>query len=271
MFLKRMSVIGVGLLLGFFLVGCSTLGLGGHGTDRIKRSGELRVGMTGDYPPLTARTLDGRLIGLDADLAGALAAILKVKLVLVEMPRGELLEAVRSGDVDIAISGLTMTPRRNLDVAFAGPYYLARKVLLGAPETLEGIENINQLRTRSLRVAAVKGGTSEELVKRSLPDAIHLFAESQNDAVNLVVTGDADLLVADDPVARFALLRNPGANLIMVESTFSAEPIGIAVAPGDPLFVNLVENYLRNLEHIGLLETLRENWFLDDQWIHLLE
>jgi polar amino acid transport system substrate-binding protein len=266
-----LRVVGAVLLLGSLLVGCSTLGLGGKGTDRITRSGQLRVGMAGDYPPMNARAADGRLIGLDADLAAALASILKVELVLVEKPLGELLDAVRSGDVDVAISGLTMTPRRNLDVAFAGPYYLARKALLGKPEILGGIENITQLRGRGLRVTAVRGGTSEELVKRSLPQSIHLFVASQDDAVALVVSGDADVLVADDPVARFALLRNPGAGLTFVESTFSAEPIGIAIAPEDHLFVNLVENYLSSLEHIGLLSVLRERWLENDDWLVLLE
>jgi len=227
--------------------------------------------MAGDYPPLNARTTDGRLIGLDADLAAALAAILEVELVLVEMPMGELLDEVRKGKLDVAISGLTMIPRRNLDVAFAGPYYLARKALLGSPATLEGITNIRQLRGRGLRVTAVEGGTSEELVKRSLPGSTHLFVANQDDAVGLVLIGDADVMVADDPVIRFAVLRNPGSGLTFVESTFSAEPIGIAIAPGDPLFVNLVENYLRSLEHIGLMDTLREKWFEHDDWVSQLE
>lgn len=268
---NRLRVVGAVLLLGSLLVGCSTLGLRAKGTDRIARTGQLRVGMAGDYPPMNVRAADGRLIGLDADLAAALASILKVELVLVEKPLGELLEAVRSGDVDIAISGLTMTPRRNLDVAFAGPYYLARKALLGKPETLAGIEHITQLRGRGLRVTAVRGGTSEELVKRSLPQSTHLFVVSQDDAVALVVSGEADVLVADDPVVRFALLRNPGAGLTFVESAFSAEPIGIAIAPEDHLFVNLVENYLSSLEHIGLLSALREKWLENDDWLLLLE
>lgn len=259
--------------MGWLLLGCSAIGVGdgNRGVDRIQRTGELRVGMAGGYPPMNARTIDGRLIGLDADLAAALASILKVRLVLVARPQGELLEAVRSGEVDVAISGLTMTPRRNLEVAFAGPYYLARKGLLARPELLEGVDNVGDLAGRGLRIAAVAGGTSEELVRRRLPDSTHLFVADQNDAVALIVGGDADVLVADDPVIRFALLRNPDTRLAWVESTPSAEPIGIAVSPGDPLFLNLVENYLSNLEEIGLLDTLRAKWFESDDWVGYLE
>jgi len=268
----RQRLIGLLVLLASLVVfsGCSTLGIGLSGTERVEHSGTIRVGMAGDYPPMNATTVDGRLIGLDADLAGALAAILQVKLELVQMPFGELLEAVRSGRVDIAISGITMTPQRNLKVAFAGPYYVARKAILGRPEVLVGIDKVGQLRGRNLRIAALEGGTSERMVRTQLPNSTHLFRKNQDDAVALVLSGEADVLIADDPVVRFALLRNPNANLSFVESRFTAEPIGIAISPDDPLFVNLIQNYLRNLEQIGVLTILRANWFEQSDWVQLL-
>jgi ABC-type amino acid transport substrate-binding protein len=255
------------LILVLSVAGCGTLGLGGSGTARIERTGQLRVGMAGDYPPMNARTVDGLLIGLDADLAAALAAILQVELILIEKPIGELLDAVSRGEVDIAVSGITMTPRRNLRVAFAGPYYLSRKAILGNAELLEGVDDVQDLKGRGLRVAAVAGGTSEALVKRALPNSTHRFEGDQDDAFDLVVRGEADVMIADDPVIRFGLLRHPDSGLDFVEVTHSAEPIGIAVSADDPLFVNLVENYLRSLEHIGLMDTLRAKWFENRDWL----
>jgi len=267
---RRPKSVGLALVLVLALAGCGTLGGDKTGTDRIKRTGRLRVGMAGDYPPLNARSTAGTLIGLDADLASMLAAILKAELVLVEKPFGELLDAVRRGEVDIAISGITMSPARNLDVPFAGPYYLSRKAILGAPEQLEGISAVHQLHGRLLRVTAVAGSTSETLVRKSLPSATHLFVTDQNAAVDLVLQGKADVMIADDPVIRFALLKNPDAGLTFVESDFSAQPIGVAVTPDAPLLLNLVENYLRSLEQIGLLDELREKWFEDPDWLDRL-
>jgi ABC-type amino acid transport substrate-binding protein len=66
------------------------------------------------------------------------------------------------------------------------------------------------------------------------------------------------------------LLRNPDAGLDFVESRFTAEPIGIAISPDDPLFVNLVQNYLLNLEQIGVLDMLRARWFEQTDWVGLL-
>ncbi len=190
-------LIALGLVGAMLVAGCAGSGLvGGSGTHRVQSTGKLRVGMAGDYPPLNERTLDGALIGLDADLAASLAAILKVELVLVEKPIGELLDAVRSGEVDVAISGLTMTPRRNLGVAFAGPYYLARKAMLARGSLLDGVGHVRDLQGRGLSIVAVAGGTSEELVRRVLPDESARFVPDQANAVTMLVEGEADVLVA---------------------------------------------------------------------------
>ena len=45
------------------------------------------------------------------------------------------------------------------------------------------------------------------------------------------------------------------------------EPIGIALAPGDSLLVNMVTNYLGALEGIGLLDALEKKWFEDGGWL----
>ena len=108
-------------------------------------------------------------------------------------------------------------------------------------------------------------------MKRALPSATHLFVASQDDAIALVLRGDADVMIADDPVIRLALLRNPDSGLAFVESDFSAQPIGIAVTPGDPLFVNLIENYLRSLERLGVLDRFRKKWFDNSDWLSSVE
>ncbi len=251
-------------------VGCAGLGLERTVSERVAASGRLRVGMAGDYPPLNVRNRDGRLIGLDADLAGALAVILEVELELVEMPFGELLEALDDGRIDLAISGITMTPRRNLEVPFAGPYFISRKAMLARAELVEGAQDWTELRGRGLRVTTVAGSTSERMARARLPDAELRTAATQDEALVRVLEGDADALIGDEPAVRFALLRHPRAGLALRVSRFSAEPLGVAIAPGDPLFVNLVENYLRNLEAIGVLDTLRETWFDDPSWLGTL-
>ena len=77
--------------------------------DRINKSGVLRVGVTGGQPPFNMKTKGGEIVGMEIDLARALAASMDVKVEFVEKDFAKLLPAVEKGEIDIALSGLTMT------------------------------------------------------------------------------------------------------------------------------------------------------------------
>ena len=252
---------------------CSMFG-GTHSpvVDRIRKTETIRIGIAGDYPPLNARTTSGAIIGLDADLARALALILGVELDLQQMPFKRLLESVQAHEIDAAISGITMTPRRNMDVMFAGPYFVSTKSILGKAETLEKITNVADLETRVGSVAALKGGTSQTLVELVLEKPKVVLVNRTEEGIRMVRRGEVDAMVADSPIASFALLRYPKDELAIVKIENSEDPVGIALSVDDPVFLNIVQNYLANLEEIEILPALRKRWLEGEpSWIKYLE
>ena len=96
--------------------------------DHIQKKGELVVGTSGDMPPLNMTTKDGEIIGLEADIAKLIADGMGVKLRFEKMPFSKLLEALESGKVDIILSEMTITSKRNLKVAFVGPYFISQDI-----------------------------------------------------------------------------------------------------------------------------------------------
>ena len=88
---------------------------------RIVKAGEFRVGVSGNQPPFVVKSKSGELIGYEIDVANLLANAMNVELTLVEKTFAELLPALEAGEVDAVMSGMTMTPERNLRVAFVGP------------------------------------------------------------------------------------------------------------------------------------------------------
>ena len=109
--------------------------------DRVQKKGELVVGMSGDQPPLNATTRDGKIIGLEADIASRLSSDMGVKLRLATMPFAELLPALSQGRIDLILSGMTLTAKRNLKVAFVGPYYVTGKAFLTKQKTIASLKN----------------------------------------------------------------------------------------------------------------------------------
>lgn len=259
----------VALVQIFLSTGCSTLGLGGDSPalDRIRASGELRVGTTDDYPPLSVIDQADRLVGLEPELAQALATTMGVKLTLVRKSFTELIPALEAGEIDIAMGGITMTPARNMKVAFAGPYFVSGKAVLTRSETMARATGPGAINRASVKLVAREGTTSEGYVKNAIPEATLVTTADYDEAIRLVIAGEVDALVADYPVTAVAVLRNPGAGLMNIVSPFTFEPIGMALPADDMLFVNLVQNYLKSLEGTGLLGQLREKWFTDPSWL----
>ena len=234
---------------------------------RIVESGTLRVGMSGDQAPLNFRSRSGDIMGLEVELAGALARSMGVDLEVVQKDFPQLIDAVEAGDVDLVMSGMTITPERNLRVAFVGPYFLSGKSILTKSGLLARADEASDLDQASLTLAALRGSTSQFFVETLLPKATLVPTENYEQAVQKVLGDEVDALVADFPVCLLSVLRYPDAGLVALAEPLTVEPIGVALPPGDPLLANLVDNYLRALESTGFMERLRARWFQDSSWL----
>ncbi len=234
---------------------------------RIVESGTFRVGMSGTQPPFTVMSKAGNLIGYEVDLANVLADAMGVKAEFVQMPFGDLLDALEAGKIDAIMSGMTMTPRRNLRAAFVGPYIVSGKSILTTSSALAALQDAEEIDRSTIKITALKGSTSEKFVKTVLEKTTFIGVDDYDAGVQMVLDGKADALVADYPICALSLMRFPDAGLATLSEPMTIEPIGIALAPGDSLYVNMVTNYLGALEGLGLLELLEEKWFDDGGWL----
>ena len=234
---------------------------------RIVKAGELRVGMSGTQPPFTVKSKSGKLIGFEVDVANLLASAMGVELTLVEKPFGQLLSALEAGEVDLVMSGMTMTPERNLRVAFVGPYIVSGKSILTKSSTLAAIQETEDIDQSQVKLVALAGSTSEKFVKKVLPKTQLTTTKDYDEAVAAVLGGGADAMVADFPICALTVLRHPDAGLATLARPLTIEPIGVALPAGDSLLLNMVENYLGALEGIGLLDELEKKWFEDGSWL----
>ena len=238
--------------------------------DRVVETGELRVGMSGNQPPFNMRDRTGNLMGLDVDLATALAAAMNAELQIVTKPFGELLTALEAGEVDMVISGMTITAGRSRRVSFVGPYMLSGMSILTNSRSLAAIEETEDFDQANLKLAALRNSTSQAFVERHLPAAQLTPVEDYDQGVQMVLSDEVDALVADMPICLLSVLRHPNAGLLTLDEPLTIEPIGMALPKGDLQFRNAVENYYRALEGTGILQALRERWMEDGSWIAAL-
>ncbi|MFO7687821.1 MAG: transporter substrate-binding domain-containing protein [Desulfobacterales bacterium] len=234
--------------------------------DRIQQRGELVVATAAGMPPLNMTTRDGKIIGLDADLSRFLADAMEVSLRLEPMAFSALLPALEAGKVDMVISGVTITVRRNRRVAFVGPYLISGKGLLTREARLAAIKGPDGINRAGVRLTALKGSTSADFVKSVAPRAQFLPVQTYAEAVTMVIDGRVDAMVADQPICLVSAARHANQGLLALVSPLTYEPIGIALPANDPLFVNLVDNFLTTLRDNGTLEHLKQQWFQKGDW-----
>ena len=235
--------------------------------DKIIQDGILRVGMTGTQPPYTIESIDGNLIGYEVDLANKLATAIGVELKIVRMPFKELLPSLQANKIDVIMSGMTMTPQRNTQVIFLGPYIYSGKSILTLAHIFIEAETTNELNRGSNKITTMAGSTSEKFVLKNMPKAKLLAESSYDDCFNLLMDGKADILLADFSLCRYTILRKPDLGLETFDEPFTKEPIGMAIKHTDPLFLNLIDNFLTQLDADGTLEDLNDKWFWEDEWI----
>lgn len=261
--MSRMFNLSILLLLLLLTVGCNAMQTksGGSTLDRIQERGQLILGTSGNMPTMTQVDAQGKVSGFDIDIARLMADVMDVELVTKVMPFSELLPALESGTVDVVISNVTITPKRNLRVAFVGPYMTSGKCFVTKNESLAKAEASPDLNTPETRLAVLKGSTSEDVARGLFPNATLVPVESYADAATMVKEDKVGGMLTDYPICMATLRANPDAGFVSLFSLLTYEPIGIALPANDTQFINWTDNFLDRLEGTDTLEGLGKRWF----------
>jgi len=245
------------LLVAFSLF---SLSLNADVISKVKKTGELVLGTSGTMTPMTRSLDDGSAVGLDIDIAKTMASALNAKLVIKVIPFNKLITALKKGEIDMIISNMTITPKRNAEVAFVGPYLTSGKCVVTKLSTIALAKDAKDLKQSAKKMAVIKDTTSERFVRAVMPKVELTTVESQEDAVALVKEDKVEALLTDYPVCMSILQSNPEAGFVSAFSKLTYEPIGIAVPANDAHFINWTENFLQRATQTGLLNAFGHKW-----------
>ena len=255
------------MIMVLFLLLCFvSVALAGPTIDSILKKKELVVGTSADMPPLIFKAKDGTPKGLDADLSQFIARSMNVKLRVAVLPFEELIPALESGKIDMILSCMTITPERNLRVAYIGPYFMSGQSILTTKAIAIGINSPADINKPDFSIAVPQGTTTEKIAKIMLPNATLVVVRSTDDTLDLLLKNKVKALMADYPYTSVLSIRYRDKGFV-ANPPFSAEPIGIAVRQDDPLLINLLQNLLMLIKGNGLLDNMTSRWFTDPSWI----
>ncbi|GAA0322662.1 ABC transporter substrate-binding protein [Kineococcus aurantiacus] len=229
----------------------------------VQDSGTLRVGTNAEYAP--NEFLDGTTVkGMDIDVMNAVGAKLGVKVEFSDASFDSLLTGVASNRYDAAISSFTITAERVAQVNMV-QYYNAGTQWVVAKGNPDGIDPDNACG----KIVSVQTGTTQSdqdlparqqaCTSAGKPEIQVLSFDSQEDATTALVQGRAAAMLADSPIAAYAV-EQTGDKLELAGDVYDSAPYGIVVPKAETGAADAISKALQAMAQDGSYEAALAPW-----------
>lgn len=232
----------------------------------IQESGQIQVGGDIAYAPMEYFDDDGEVVGFDKDLTDLLSEQLGVEFVWNNAQFDGLITQLKSGRIDVAISGMSDTAERQKEIDFVD-YYNAGGVLLVKKGNPAGLASVEDLCGKT--VAVQRGTTAEEVVgaqsetcESEGEEPVELLAfDRETEAMLQVKNGRADSGMQDYPVAAYNAKTSGGGNdFEIVGEQIEAGPLGIGVSKDNTELRDALQAALQAVMDSGDYDALIEEY-----------
>ena len=215
--MKRVIALMLVLIMALALVACG--GKNGSADLKSVESGKLIMATNASFPPYEFYEGD-KIVGIDAEIAQAIADKLGMELVIDDMEFDSIIEAVKGGKADIGLAGMTVTPDRQEEVDFTVSYATGVQVVIVTEDS--EITSVDDLFAEgAMHAIGVQRGTTGDLyVQWDLVDAglatIDQYSKGV-DAVQALKTGKVDCVVIDNEPAKAFVNEVEGLKILDTE------------------------------------------------------
>ena len=211
------------------------------------------------------RDNNGELIGFEIDVGRQLAEDMGVEVEFVPTAWDGIIPALVSGKFDVIISGMSITPERNLTVAFSDPYAYSGQTILANKAMTKGF-SLEDFNKPDVIFAARRGATPANVIADVFPEAQLLLFDEDGAATQEVLNGKAHATMASEPVPSDEARRYPDTLYIPFDRNFQATGEAFAFRKGDPDAENFFNNWIGIKTRSGWLKKRNDYWFKGGEW-----
>ena len=232
--------------------------------ESIKEEGVIRIGLS-IFTPWSMRDLNGELIGFELDVGRELAKDMGVDVEFVPTAWDGIIPALVSGNFDVIISGMSITPARNLTVNFTDPYAFSGVTILANTAMTEGF-TLEDYNSPDVTFAARRGATPATVIATLFPEAELLLFDEDGASTQEVLNGNAHATMASEPTPSREARTYPETLNVPFAETFLATGESFALRKGDPDALNFFNNWIGIKTRSGWLEDRNAYWFKGNDW-----
>ncbi len=216
--------------------------------------GKLTMSTNAAFPPYEMTDDNGNIVGIDVDVANAIAEKLGLELQVDDMDFDAALLAVQNGKSDIVMAGVTVTEDRQLVMDFTNSYATGIQVVI-VPED----SDIASLDDMSGKLIGVQRGTTGDIYcSDDFGEENVIKYDDGLTAVQALNNGQVDCVVIDNAPAQEFVEANPGLKILDTE--YTNEDYAIGVAKGNTAMLDAVNGALAELKADGTLQSIVDQY-----------
>ena len=229
---------------------------------QILDSGELRVGTTGDWNPMTMKNpATNSYRGFDIDVTTELAKDLGVKVTYVATDWKTLVSGVTANKYDITGSASLNMSRAKV-AGYSQPYFYLAFVPVVQKKDLEKYSEWSDFDKAEVTVAATLGTVQEKMVKEFFPNASHKVIEAPARDFQELLARRADVSVTSNVEAATLVEKFSKLAIVPVKEPRRPTPISMLLPQDDQVWINYVNHWVELKKTQGFFKETAKKWGL---------
>jgi ABC-type amino acid transport substrate-binding protein len=234
--------------------------------DNIVKTGTIRIGTDPSWPPYESLDSSNKIVGFEVDLADAVATRLNLTTDWHAVGFDTIITSVQSGDLDLGVSGFSVTADRLQQVQFSMPHSITRGqvIMLQSKRdqlnitTLTSLSNLTALH---LTVGTQTGTTEQDELNAAgvTSRAFNDYGAAITDMASASPT--VDCVYAETPITTswIAQYQSQGKNIVIVYDT-PYYPCAFVLNRDARTFVDKINGALADIIKTGQMDSLKAKW-----------
>ena len=255
---KFLAVLLAALMICISFVACSSEKKSDDTNTDANTQETLTMATNAEFPPYEYKEGD-KVVGIDAEVAQAIADKLGMKLEIVDTKFDAIIPGVQSGKYDMGMAGMTVTPEREQSVAFSDSYATGiQSIIVKQGSAIKSVDDLSE----KTKIGVQLGTTGDIYAKDDFGDEAVQEYDKGADAVQALLAGKIDCVIIDNEPAKSFVAANEGLEIL--KTSYAEEDYAICFKKDNTELQKKINDALKELIADGTLQKIVNKYITAD-------
>ena len=255
---KFLAVLLAALMICISFVACSSEKKSDDTNTDANTQETLTMATNAEFPPYEYKEGD-KVVGIDAEVAQAIADKLGMKLEIVDTKFDAIIPGVQSGKYDMGMAGMTVTPEREQSVAFSDSYATGiQSIIVKQGSNIKSVDDLSE----KTKIGVQLGTTGDIYAKDDFGEEAVQEYDKGADAVQALLAGKIDCVIIDNEPAKSFVAANEGLEIL--KTSYAEEDYAICFKKDNTELQKKVNDALKELIADGTLQKIVNKYITAD-------